>query len=38
MRILRQEQSGDWAPVIAQAAHWVKRAAAEGTQVVMPRA
>ena len=38
MRILRQEQSGDWAPVIAQAARWLERAAAEGVQVVMPRA
>ena len=36
MRILRQGTSGDWAPVLAQAAHWLSRAAVEGAAVVMP--
>ncbi|HEX4326856.1 MAG TPA: glycosyltransferase family 9 protein [Burkholderiales bacterium] len=36
MRILRQSQSGDWAPVLAQAADWLRRAAREGAAVIIP--
>ncbi|MDB5805035.1 MAG: hypothetical protein JWN73_2357 [Betaproteobacteria bacterium] len=36
MRILRQSESGDWAPVLAQAAHWLGRAAHEGADVIIP--
>jgi tetratricopeptide (TPR) repeat protein len=38
MRILRQPQSGDWAPVLAQCAQWLRRAAAGGAAAVIPRA
>jgi tetratricopeptide (TPR) repeat protein len=36
MRILRQRQSGDWAPVIEEAAHWLEIAAREGAQAIIP--
>jgi tetratricopeptide (TPR) repeat protein len=37
MRILRQPQSGNWTPVIEQAAHWLEVAARQGAQAVIPR-
>lgn len=36
MRILRQGTSGDWAPVIGQAAHWLDVAAREGARAIIP--
>ena len=36
MRLLRQQHSGDWAPVLAAARDWVERAAAQGAAAVIP--
>lgn len=36
MRILRQTTSGDWGPVLQEAAQWLARAAREGAQVIIP--
>ena len=36
MRILRQADSGDWVPIIAAAAQWLRRAAAEGAGTIIP--
>jgi hypothetical protein len=36
MRILRQSDSGAWEPVVAAAAQWLRRAAVEGPDVILP--
>ena len=36
MRILRQAGSGAWEPVVASAVQWLRRAVAEGAQVIIP--
>jgi tetratricopeptide (TPR) repeat protein len=36
LRILRQQASGDWAPVMAAAAGWLQRARAHGAAAVIP--
>ncbi|HEY4375086.1 MAG TPA: glycosyltransferase family 9 protein [Burkholderiales bacterium] len=36
MRILRQRESGDWAPVLEEAAQWLRRAAREGAGAIIP--